>query len=204
MFDSKIRPIIDPPLNRCAQYINRCGISADTMTTMGLLFCLPLFAALYAQFYLLALFFLVLNRLADAIDGPVARQSAKGATDFGGYIDIVSDFIFYSGFVFFFAFGANDCAIAAGFLLFSFFVSGVSFLGYATIAAKRGMSTEKQGKKSFYYMAGLAEGTETIITFVLICLFPQFFEIIAVVFGLMCWVTAIGRTISAYYNFKEE
>jgi phosphatidylglycerophosphate synthase len=202
MFDSKLRPFIDPPLNKIGRWINRYNISANKITTGGLLLCIPLFTALLVQSYIIALIFLLMNRLLDGLDGPTARQSKKGATDFGGYLDIISDFIFYSGFVFFFAVGAPYFSLSAAFLLFSFFLSGISFLTYAIMAEKRKMSTDIQGDKSLYYMVGLAEGAETIAAFILICLFPAAFTIIAIVFGIMCWITAIGRTISAYQNFQ--
>ena len=41
-----------------------------------------------------ALIFLLLNRLADGLDGAVARQTAPSAL--GAYIDIVSDFLLWA------------------------------------------------------------------------------------------------------------
>lgn len=203
MFDAKIRPLINPALNKGGATLASYGLTANALTLCGLAVCLPLFLALFTQNYSMALFLMCLNRFVDGLDGPLARHSKSGPSDFGGYIDILSDFIFYSGFVFFFAAGAQEFMLSAAFLLFSFFASGTSFMGYALLAAKRNMHTEKQGKKSFYYMAGLAEGGETIFAFILICLFPAAFHIIAVLFGLMCWVTAIGRVAQAYHNFKD-
>lgn len=204
MFDAKIRPIIDPPLNRWAARIVKTGINANHLTLTGLFLCLPLFLCLAAQYYFAALLFVILNRLIDGLDGPVARHSQSGATDFGGYLDIVADFVFYSGFVFFFGVGWDVHLPAVSFLLFSFFASATSFLAYAIIAEKRGISTNAQGKKSFFYMAGLAEGSETIATFVLMCLIPSFFSGIAAIFGLMCWVTAFGRIMQARKIFTTD
>lgn len=202
MLDSKIRPLIDPPLDKMARFIVTKGISANRLTLAGLILCVPLFYALYTQNYMPALVLVALNRLTDGLDGPVARHSAKGATNFGGYCDIVSDFVFYSGFVFFYTLGAPDHALYGAFLLFSFFGSATSFLTYAVMAEKNGLQTQQQGRKSFFYMAGLAEGSETIIAFILICLFPVYFPAIAVIFGIMCWLTALGRAYSAYREFN--
>ena len=52
-------------------------------------------------------------------------------------------------------------------------LTAVSFLSFAALAAKRGLTTEAQGKKSFYYAAGLAEGGETIAVFIAFCLWPM-------------------------------
>jgi hypothetical protein len=87
------------------------------------------------------------SRLADGLDGAVAR--ARGKSDFGGYLDIVCDFAFYGaiplGFVLLDP-AANGAAGA--FLLAAFYVNGATFLGYAILAAKRGMETRSRGEKS--------------------------------------------------------
>ncbi|MCB1835193.1 MAG: CDP-alcohol phosphatidyltransferase family protein, partial [Geminicoccaceae bacterium] len=76
-----------------------------------------------------------------------------GVTDLGGFLDITLDFIFYSGFVF--AFAVHDPqanGLAAAFLVFSFIGTGSSFLAFAIMAARRGLATERRGKKSLYYL----------------------------------------------------
>lgn len=200
MFDSHIKPLIDPVSDWIGARLARVGVTADAVTVAGFIIGIGGCAALAWQAYWLALALLLLNRIFDGLDGAVARYS--GVTDFGGYLDITLDFFFYSGFVFGFALGRPDVAIEAAFLIFSFIGSGASFLAYAIIAAKRGISTEARGKKSFYYAGGLAEGTETIIAFCLICLLPEWFNWIAWGFGGMCWVTALSRLLIARDQFK--
>ena len=205
MFDSRLRPYIDPPLNQAAKFLAGVGITANILTVIGFVFALCCFAALAAGLYYWAILLIILNRLMDGLDGPLSRQTQS--TDLGGYLDIVFDFIFYSGTIFFFALGADDntssTALAAAFLIFSFMGTGSSFLAYAIVAAKRGENHEEQGKKSFYYAQGLAEGTETIITLLLICIFPENFIIIAYAYAVICWITTAGRIGLAYSNFKE-
>ncbi len=200
MLDSHLRPLIDPPLNAAAKILYNRGVTGTMLTAIGLAFAVLCFIALALAWYHWALFFIALNRLMDGLDGPVARVGG-GASDLGGYFDIVADFIFYSGFVFFFAVGAPDHALAAAFLIFSFTGTGTSFLAYAILAAKRGEQTAQQGQKSFYYLSGLMEGAETILAFVLICLFPTWFSVIAVVFGFLCWATTLGRVRSTIARF---
>ena len=204
MFDSKIRPHIDPPLNKLAEQLVKLGLTANIITGVGFLFALCCFASLVFGAYGLAIIFIILNRFMDGLDGPVSRQTSS--TDLGGFLDIVFDFIFYSGTIFFFAVGVDDntssTALAAAFLIFSFMGAGSSFLAYAIVAAKRGQNHEEQGKKSFFYAQGLAEGTETIATLLLICIFPSSFIIVAYLFGFICWLTTAGRIALAYNSFK--
>ncbi len=200
MFDSRLRPIIDPPLNKLAAALHAGGVRANMVTGIGFGFAVLSFVCLIFQSYNAAIVLIVLSRLMDGLDGPLARQSQ--ATDIGGYFDIVADFIFYSGVVFFFALGRPDHALAAAFLIFSFMGTGTSFLAYAIIAAKRGVVSEHQGKKSFYYLSGITEGAETIATLVLICLLPDWFSQIAIFYGILCWLTTLGRVRAAMEDFS--
>lgn len=202
MLDSRIRPLIDPPLNAAARALAHTGITANAVTGIGFIFSLCAFAALAFVQYGLAILFIVLSRLMDGLDGPLARQSQ--ATDLGGYFDIVSDFIFYSGIVFFFAVGRPDMALPAAFLIFSFIGTGSSFLTYAIFATKRGLNHDRQGRKAFFYLGGLTEGTESIATLILICLIPDHFAWIAWIFGGLCWLTTLGRTTQAIRDFAKN
>lgn len=93
-------------------------------------------------------------------------------------------------------------ALPAAFLIFSFMGTASSFLAYAIIAAKRGKNHEKQGRKSFFYLKGITEGTETIALLFFICLFPGGFLWAAYIFGGLCWLTTLGRTMQAVKDFK--
>jgi phosphatidylglycerophosphate synthase len=144
---------------------------------------------------------LLASRVADGLDGAVAR--VRGKTDFGGYLDIVCDFVFYAAIPM--AFVLRDPAanaVAGAFLLASFYVNGTTFLGFAILAEKRGMETRSRGEKSLYFTAGLLEGTETIGFFVILCLFPGAFAPLALAFGGLCFVTAGARVWLAVRTFR--
>lgn len=145
MFDAKVRPWIDGPLNRAGQILAERGISAHEVTLFGLFMGL-IAAALLATGLpgVLALVPLMIGRLADGIDGAVARATEK--TDFGGLLDIVCDFVFYAAIPLAFALRDDGNALAAAFLLAAFYINGASFLGYAIMAEKRGIETRAQGK----------------------------------------------------------
>ena len=95
MLDAKLRPLIDGGLNRMGRALAERGIAADEVTLFGLF--MGLVAALMLGFGLpgvLALVPLAIGRIADGLDGAVARL--RGKTDFGGVLDIACDFVFYA------------------------------------------------------------------------------------------------------------
>jgi len=200
MLDGQIRRWIDPPLDRLGIVLARLGLSANAVTIGGFIFGIGAWVALAFQCYITALVLIAANRIADGLDGPLARR--LGPTDLGGYLDIVLDFLFYAGVPFFFGLGRPEFSLAASFLVFSFVGTGSSFLAFAAIAAKRQLITEKRGKKAIYYLGGLTEGTETIALFILICLFPECFDWFAWIFGGLCWITTAVRVTLAVETFR--
>lgn len=201
MFDAALRRALDPALDAAGRRLARAGISANAVTVAGFAIGAAAVPALACGRSDLALTAILLNRLADGLDGAVAR--ATGPTDLGGYLDIVLDFIFYNAVVFAVALGRPDHAVWAAFLIFSFVGTGASFLGYAIIAAKRGVAGDARGRKAFVYLGGLTEGAETIACFILICLLPEQFPWIAGIFGAMCWVTTATRIADAVRAFGD-
>ena len=201
MLDARLRPIIDPPLDRLSDALAAVGLSPNAATVLGFALGLAALVAIATQAWLLGLVLILLNRLFDGLDGALARRC--GATDLGGFLDIVLDFIFYAGVPFAFALADPEAnALAAAFLVFSFVGTGSSFLAYAIMAAKRGISSELRGKKSLYYLGGLTEGTETIAALVLCCLFPASFPLIAWTFGGLCWLTTGTRLAIAWQTLR--
>lgn len=201
MFDTRARQIIDPPLNSLGQQIASFGVSANLVTLVGLGFGIVAAVTIVFGATYLALIPLLLSRLADGLDGAVAR--ATGKTDFGGYLDIVCDFLFYGLVPMAFVWMEPQNAASGAFLLASFYFNGASFLGYAILAEKHGLETKAQGIKSLYYSNGLLEGTETIVFFVLLCLFPSAFPVLAWIFGGLCFVTATLRIWGASRLFSN-
>lgn len=202
MLDAAARRLIDPPLTMMGTALARQGVAANTVTLLGL--GLGLVAALLIAigYPALSLIPLLASRLADGLDGAIAR--ANGKTDFGGYLDIAADFLFYGAIPF--AFVLHDPAangIAGAFLLTAFYFNGTSFLGFAILAEKRGLKTRSQGIKSLYFSNGLLEGTETIGFFVLLCLFSGSFAVMAWVFGTLCFIGGTLRIYAASLVFRE-
>ena len=197
MLDGLMREVIDTPLNRGGRWLALRGASADMVTLVGLGFGL-IAAALVATGWsgLLVAVPLLANRLADGLDGAVAR--ARGKSDFGGYLDITCDFAFYGAIPLAFVLADPAMNGAAGaFLLASFYFNGATFLGFAVMAEKRGLTTRSRGEKSLYFTAGLMEGTETIAVFLVMVLWPALFVPLAWIFAGLCIITALARVILA-------
>jgi len=81
-------------------------------------------------------------------------------------------------------------------------LTGVSFLAFAVIAAKRGAQTAAHGQKSFFYSTGLAEGAETIAVFIAMCAAPAWFGAIAYAYAGLCVLTVVQRSAMAAAAFR--
>lgn len=200
MLDAKLRPLIDPPLNALGRRLASLGIGANSITMTGMIVGLGAGVMIAYSHFAIALALILAGRLLDGLDGAVAR--ATRISDFGGYLDIVADFSFYVAVPVGFAFAAPDNMPFALLLVASFTLTGISFLSYAVLAAKRGLETSEHGRKSFFYNTGLAEGTETIAAFLLMCLFPGHFPLIASIYTVMCLLTVFQRSLAAFMTFK--
>ena len=201
MLDARLRPLVDPPLKRMAAILVRIGLSANGATLVGLGAAIGAFAFIVQSQMGAALALILLSRLLDGLDGAIAGLTRR--TDFGGYLDITADFAFYALIPLGFGLASPANTMAALVLLASFILSGVSFLAYAILAAKRGEISSARGEKSFFYLGGLVEGTETIAFFVLICLMPSWFPALAYGFAALCVLNAIGRTLVARRAFDD-
>jgi phosphatidylglycerophosphate synthase len=197
MIDARLIPLQRAVMAPPARLLAARGVTADQITLIG---CgIGLLAALAAAFGLhgLALAGLALNRLADGLDGAVARLTTP--TDRGAFLDIALDFVFYAAFPL--GFIAADPAangLPGAVLLASFILTGTSFLAFSVIAERRGLTAEAYPSKGIYYLGGLAEGAETIAVFAAFCLFPSAFAWLAWAFAVPCVVTGITRYLAGW------
>jgi phosphatidylglycerophosphate synthase len=197
MLDRYIVPLIKPPVDAIARQLVRAGFEADHVTLMA--FGIGMVAALCIALgaYMAGAALILLSRLCDALDGAVARQTT--ATDAGGFLDISLDFVFYSSIPLAFAVAqpaANALAAAA------FVGTGCSFLAFAVLAAKRGITSMVYPHKSFYFLGGLTEATETLAFFMAMCALPQHFAPLALLFAAMCCVTIATRVYSGWRSLQ--
>ena len=140
--------------------------------------------------------------MSDALDGAVARQTR--VTDAGGFLDIALDFLFYAAMPL--AFAVADPArnaLPAAVLLAAFVGTMSSFLAFAVMAAKRGITSLAYPDKSFYFLGGLTEATETLAFLVAMCLWPQQFPVLAYAFSALCAITTAMRIWWGWRTFSR-
>ena len=200
MFDAALRRLIDPALSHAARAAAATGVSANTLTIGGALIGLVGAFAISQQQFVAGLVFVLINRTLDGFDGAVARIA--GPTEFGGYLDTLADFVFYVSIPVAFGVTAPGNLLPALLLVASFTLTSVSFLGFAAIAARSGQKDGGHGPKALIYSTGLMEGGETIAFFILFCLFPAYFEQLALLFAALCIVTVMQRIILAAKSFR--
>ena len=192
MLDRAIQSAIKPVLNRAAQGLVRLGIGADAVTVTGFVIGMAAAGAIAFERYWVGLALLLLSRLMDGLDGAVAR--ATQPTDRGGFLDITLDFLFYASIPLAFAVAdPAQNALPAAVLLAAFIGTGSSFLAFAVIAEKHQVPSTAFPDKSFYFLGGLTEATETLIAFTAMCLWPHWFPQIAHAFAVLCAITVAMR-----------
>lgn len=192
MLDPYATALIRRPLLALARRLARWGLSANGITLAG--FALGLLAAFLIanQLYLAGVGAIFGSRLLDALDGAVARLGQP--TDAGGFLDIALDFLFYASIPLAFALAdPAQNALAAAVLLAAFMGTSASFLAFAVLAAKLGLSSTAYPNKSFYFLGGLTEATETLACFAAMCLWPQHFAALAYGFAALCAITIVTR-----------
>jgi len=203
MIDRHILPLQKRILQPVATQLISYGVRADLITLTGFAIGLSAIPLLALDLYPWALLAILLNRLFDGLDGAVAR--AAGPTDRGAFIDVAFDFFFYAAVPVGFAIAdpaAN--ALPAAILVASFMGTASSFLAFAVIAAKRGLTAADYPQKGIYYLGGLAEGAETIAVFVAMCLWPDHFPPIAFSYAAICLTTAVTRWRQGWVAFAQK
>lgn len=201
MLDKYTLKLIHVPIRNLAKYVSRFNISANQVTLAGFIIGMMAVIFIVFQYYLVALCLIVINRIADGLDGALSRYM-DDETASGAFLDIVFDFIFYQAVVVGFALTSADNVLVSFLLMLSIVGTECSFLAFAIYAEKFNIKNINFPQKGFHYMNGLAEGTETIIFFVLICLFPAYYIPFAFTFMVICVITTITRIYFGYRTLQ--
>ena len=195
MFDRQIQKYTQKPLQYIAKLFLKL-ISPNKMTLIGFSFGFLMCISIIIDQYLIAIFFLFLNRLSDGLDGVMARLQTP--SPLGGYLDIVLDFLIYGGFVLSFGMTDQNNTLLSMILLFCYIGTGSTFLAKVAILPSLTNQNLNEIPKSFHYAVGLIEGTETIIFMFLCLLFPSLFIYFSSIFIILCLITIVFRIIVCY------
>ncbi len=201
MLDRAAIALLKPGLERMARALVRVRIGADTVTLAGFALGLGAAACIALGAPLAGLALLLASRLMDGLDGAVARLTRP--TDRGAFLDITLDFLSYASIPLAFAVAdpaAN--AMPAAVLLAAFVGTGSSFLAFAVLAERRGLTSQAYPQKGIYYLGGLTEASETLICFALMCLWPQHFALWAYGFAVLCSMTIASRIVGGWFALR--
>jgi len=193
MLDRSARALTAPLQRAVARRLAARRVSPDMLTVVGFAVGVGACVAAALTWWAWALALWLANRALDGLDGSVARVS--GCTDRGGFLDIVTDFAIYGGFVVGVAVGVPDARLACAALLATYYVNGSAFLALSSLAERRGLTLGDE--RSLRFVGGLAEGTETILVHALFCLFPGHAAVIAWAFAAAVAFTAVQRVVVA-------
>jgi len=204
MLDRFVTPMIKPALMPIVKVLHERKITADQVTFYGFVVGMLAIPLLAFQLWYWALAAIVINRILDGLDGALARY-AEQSTSAGGFLDITLDFLFYAaiplGFI---IANPEQNAIAGSILLATFIGTGSSFLAFAIAAEKFNIDKPQFKYKSFYYLNGLTEGTETIALFIAFCIWPEHFTVLALLFSFACIITIFTRIHGGYHTLKQQ
>ncbi len=200
MFDRPAQALIAPGLTALARRLVQRGVSADQVSWAGFVIGLAAAACIALRQPLAGLVLILASRLMDGLDGAVARLTRP--TDRGAFLDITLDFLFYASIPLAFALADPPAnALAAAVLLAAFIGTGSSFLAYAVLAERHGLKSLAHPAKGLYYLGGLTEAGETLVCFMLMCLWPAAFAPLALGFAVLCGLTLVVRLRAGWLAF---
>ncbi|MBI3958064.1 MAG: CDP-alcohol phosphatidyltransferase family protein [Chloroflexi bacterium] len=146
--------------------------------------------------------FWFLNRLLDGLDGVVARTHDK-QSDFGGYLDLLLDFVIYLAIPIAFVVAAptraHIWALIA--LLASYQINSLSWTLLSSLLEKR-QAAFKSRLTSIEMPAGLIEGAETVLFYTLFFLLPAYVPWLFGVMAALVFVTA-GQRVRWAWRYLE-
>lgn len=200
MIDQYFIKIFKPFLKLVASPFYKFGVNANYISLFGLSLSFLSFYLILKDLNNIALFVFLLGRILDGVDGIIANKTR--ITEFGGFIDIVFDLISYSLVPLAFILKDNSNAIFGSILLATFFGTSSAFFGIAIFENNKFI--KRNPKKSFFHVGGFMGGAITIFFLSLMFLFPEKFNLIALIFSVLCILGTIERIFYAYIILDSD
>ncbi len=201
MFDMWLRALKDRLLGPIVARVNP-SVHPNVIPIVALFVGAAVAWLAYSHHYGAALVAWLLNRALDASDGTIARVQGK-QTDFGGYLDILLDFIVYAVIPIGLIAGrpTPSVALAGALLEASFFVNAASWMYLAAILERRSLGAVATGERTTVTMPpGLIAGAETAVFYALFLIFPSHLAPLFAAMGALVGVTVVQRLVWAARN----
>ena len=200
MIDQYFIKIFKPFLKLVASPFYKFGVNANYISLFGLSMSFLSFYLILKDLNITALFVFLLGRILDGVDGIIANKTR--ITEFGGFIDIVFDLISYSLVPLAFILKDNSNAIFGSILLATFFGTSSAFFGIAIFENNKFI--RRNPEKSFYHVGGFMGGAITIFFLSIMFIFPEKFNLIALIFSVLCILGTIERIFYAYIILDND
>jgi phosphatidylserine synthase len=201
MFDTSIRRVMQEPLDRMAGVLDVDFVTPNRITAFGFLVGMASAISAWKELWAPALLLWLISRLADGLDGSLARlrkkQDESGPSLAGGFLDIMADFAVYGSFVIAVGHGAGGSLAPFLWVLLGYYLNGTAFLAFSSIGERSNIRLDDGRSLSFIF--GLTEGAETIAVHSIWCLFPGSAGRIAAIWAGLVLASAAGRT---WHGFK--
>ncbi|WP_084245928.1 CDP-alcohol phosphatidyltransferase family protein [Planomicrobium okeanokoites] len=188
MLDTHARKHIQPMVEKTADYLLKRGLTADSVTKIAFIIGLSTGVFIYLDQPLIAIAALWLSGYLDVVDGTMARKTKPSA--WGTLLDISFDRMVEISVILGLAFRFPES-------MWALLLLSVSIIIAMTVFLTVGALSDKQGMKSFYYQAGLAERTEGFILFTLMIAFSTYLTVITLIFLAMQIITILQRMAEA-------
>ena len=202
MLDDPLKNLTGPVYARAADALAWRNVRPSRIVVLGFLLSIAAVPAIVMGHYILGLVLIALGRSVDGLGAALKRQTR--ATDLGDFLDVSLEYIYCAAIPFAFALADPSRALAACFFVLAFTVSASTFLAYSKFAAKRGIDVKVGGVRGVSHLAGLTDGAEAFIAFSIVCIRPEWFGIVAYIFGIICFISAGFRVAAAFQEFPEQ
>ncbi|MCT4618332.1 MAG: CDP-alcohol phosphatidyltransferase family protein [Marinisporobacter sp.] len=189
MLDTYGRKYAQPLIENVSKVFIKLNMRANHITILAFLIGISSGFFIYFDHYFVSCIVLWTSGLLDAVDGTVARRE-KDTSPWGTLMDITFDRIVEMSIVI-------GLAVKFPHARIQLLILTASILLSMTIFLTVGALSEKNGIKSFYYQAGIAERTEGFILFTGMILFRNYRIWIINLFTLVVAITAIQRMMEA-------
>ena len=193
MLDSPVHRAFSPLLDGIAAPLARRSVSATAVTVAGFVAGGAAIVFIVSGFYGIGFLLLLLNRLADGVDGAVARRTES--TAHGEFLHTLLNYMVVAAVPFAFAASRPINALAASFLLLAFIAWMVTELGVRLMQTHD--SHDGYPVDPRHVPTSLCGFTETFIVFALMCFAPWAFSVLCYLYGILLFVSVGVRVAGA-------